>query len=1109
MNMTKIIGDEFPEYIVYQQKIIFNILEDVHSVSSMTELQEAIDNIGDEAGTVFITSGTHVVDTPIDIDGGGSLVIYGHGDNTILQPDDGVNVFNITDCASLTIKNLQIDATNYTGATSSIIVNETNDNVITIEDVTIVGNNLGTGIELVSDNCIIEHCNIDNMLDGIYLNNSNRNIIAQNTVSNNARYGIYLNTVLYSNIGNNTCNLNLTGIYALDSSNNSLSNNICNQNTENGIYLTSSSYNTVSGNTCENNDSNTINAQAGIFITTNSDFNTITGNSLNNNNNIGVGTSYGIIIALDTCNENIVASNNANGNDVDFMDAGTATTITYYVQDAVELQDAIDSIGTKAGIINLEGSFTVSATILIDGNGSYIIRGAGSNSTLTTIGDISCFNIDTARSVLLQNFMIDASSLTTATREIIDVNEDADNIIILDNVIITGDGMNGYGIELNSDNCRIENCTIDSINIGINVLSNSNIINGNNANSCASYGIQIGADYNNITSNICNSNLTGIYVLNGTGNTINDNTIQTNTQNGIYLSGSSQNSLNDNICDGNDSNTGNPQGGIVIDAISNNNMIISNTLINNNNAGAGFGYGVYIGNANCVGNIVKSNNLSGNDIKWQDIGVNSDFEYKCSTGQDIQDAIDSIAAKSGNVKILSIAGGIQLTATIDVDGGGNYIIEGEGEGCVIDCAGDRTAFNITDALYCKISNLKIDADDHTGNFTNSIDIDEASDNRVVIEYISVVNPNGAKFGRGVLITSDNCVIQNCSISRTYIGIQVGGEHNLILNNHITMTDNSGITILGDNNEIIGNDCNNNDISAIKLLSCDSNIISNNNCNNNGAAGQGIYLSASNMNVIIGNQCSGNFHYGIHIYQSNYNNIIGNNCSENDYDQVNDGGGIWLDTNSDYNIISGNVLYGNVNIGAGDAYGINIFDNTCNENCIGFNLYRTNDIDYNDIGTGTILSGDNTAYNEATWNGDLGTPTKNVIRDKFESLNDAIEALDPIGSIMMFSGAFTNNVTKVGWYKCDGNNGTIDLVDKFVRGGDASGAEGGSDDAVVVSHTHMENIAWGVGAVEGVKKFAEFYNEGLENYINTDNTGVSGVGKNIPTFYTLIFIQRIS
>ncbi len=59
------------------------------------------------------------------------------------------------------------------------------------------------------------------MNDGIFLNNSNRHIIAQNILSNNARYGINLDTVLYSNIGNNTCNSNLMGIYVLDSSNNS------------------------------------------------------------------------------------------------------------------------------------------------------------------------------------------------------------------------------------------------------------------------------------------------------------------------------------------------------------------------------------------------------------------------------------------------------------------------------------------------------------------------------------------------------------------------------------------------------------------------------------------------------------------------------------------------------------------------------------------------------------------------------------------------------------------------------------------------------------------------------------------------------------------------
>ena len=643
-----------PPQLMHLIEKVYNNLEDVYSVGSITELQDAIDGIGDGAGTIFIESGVHVITVPIDIDGGGSLVIYGHGDNTVLEVVDGISAFNITDCASLTIKNLQIDATNYTGATSGIIVHETNDNIITIEDVSFVGGGaFGVGIELQSDNCIVEHCNISQLQDGIYLNNSNRNIIAQNIVSNNARYGINLDTVLYSNIGNNTCNSNLMGIYVLDCSNNSISNNICNLNTEHGIYIYGSSYNTLSGNTCENNDSNTGNDQAGMFITNNSDFNTISGNSLNNNNNAGAGDGFGLVISTVTCEENVVASNNANGNDNNWKDVGSRTVIKYYVQTGEELQDAIDSIGTGAG------------TVIIN------------NGTLT------------------------------------------------------------------------------------------------------------------------------------------------------------------------------------------------------------------------------------------------------------------------------------LTATITILGGGDYIIEGEGVGSVIDCGGNRTAFNITNANSCVIRNLKIDADDHTANFTDSITVNEGSDNHVVIEHVSVVNPNGAKYGRGVHIMSDNCVVQNCTINKTYIGIQVDGIHNLVLNNNITATGNSGISVLGDDNEIIGNDCNNNDISAIKLLSCDRNIVSNNNCNYNGSAGQGIYLSASDENIIIGNQCSGNFARGIHLTQSSYNNIIGNNCNGNDYDQVNDGGGIWISTNSDYNIVSGNMLYDNVNIGAGTSFGINIFDNTCNENVIGTNSLQSNDTDYNDAGTGTI------------------------------------------------------------------------------------------------------------------------------------------------------------
>ncbi len=1632
MNMTKIIGDEFPEYIAYQQRLIYTILEDVHSVASMTELQEAIDSIGTGAGTIFIEAGTHIVDTTIDIDNCGSLVIYGHGDNTILKANNGITIFHITCCASLLIKTIALDISAYTlPATDiqAILIDEVNDNIVRLEDVTIHGiggGNFGIGVEINSNNCVIDNCVITQVKSGIFVNGADRTLITNNTSATNAEYGLVLNlagvtTITgnafiangahgiynydsdYSLIGNNGCNDNLSnGIHLELCEHCTVSANAVAGNLLNGIHLTQASYCTLSGNNCNNNDSNTVNPQAGIFITTNSDYNTISANSANNNNNATypVGIGYGILIAAATCNENIVAANNANGNDIDFQDSGTDTIIEYFVQDEFELQDAINSIGSKSGIINIEASFTIAATIGINDpavhGGSYIIRGDGSNTTLTPSGNFSCFNvrearsvifenfaisavnlvgttaaiyilensdnaifvdnitivgdgtngygiqisspncrikncnissmlngivptdehciitgnicnsnnnygiflntadyitvqsntcrlnqigiyltssnknlilgntveantadgiflntsdqntfegniidgnittnvgtdhagitltnslnnfiigntiinnanggagfgygvyivnaactenivrsnnlsgnnikwkdvgvnsdfeylcstnadiqdaidsiaaksgtitiitdniaitvpiligggaggdyiikgdgigsqlitgdnqcfvITNARSVLLQNFKIDASAITgrntvvieideaadnliivdniditgivargwgiecvsdyiqitncristidmgiyisgdyckiesnvcngmdeygidcigdyaiitnnicnsnndsgiqmngaaycnvsqnqchsnnnygifvfnlsnmvladniftlnatgirvedsnyvsingntssdnitsgiviaptssynivigntcidnaagygiivaatcvenivksnnlsgnnwqvwdlgtnsdfeyicstnaeiqdavdsiaaksgrikiitdditintkididgngdyliegdgigsnletgnnkcfditlarsvilknfridatglTGAMDIIDVSEAGDNVVIIENIVIVGDGTNGYGIELNSNNCRIKNCVIDNVNIGINVLSNSNIINGNNANNCASYGIQVSADYNNITSNICNSNLTGIYVLNGTGNSINNNIVQTNTQNGIYLNGSSYNSLNDNICDGNDSNTANPQAGIYIDSNSDNNSIIGNTSINNNNGGAGEGYGVYIGNANCNMNIVRSNNISGNNIAWNDLGTNSDFEYRCSTGQEIQDAIDSIVLKSGIIHILS--GTITLTAIIDVDGGGDYIIEGEGVGSVIDCGGNRTAFNITNAKSCILRNFKIDADDHTANFTDSITVNEGSDNHVIIEHVSVVNPNGAKYGRGVHIVSDNCVVQNCTINKTYIGIQIDGIHNLVLNNNITATGNSGISVLGDDNEIIGNDCNNNDISAIKLLSCDRNIVSNNNCNYNGSAGQGIYLSASHENVIIGNQCSGNFAHGIHIYQSNYNNIIGNNCNGNDYDQVNSGGGIWIDTNSDYNIVSGNMLYDNVNIGGGTSFGINIFDNTCNGNCIGVNLYRTNDTDFSDSGTGTIIFGDDTVYG-ASWNANMGTATKNAIRNKIEDLITLITA----------------------------------------------------------------------------------------------------------------------
>ncbi|KKM98767.1 hypothetical protein LCGC14_1154630, partial [marine sediment metagenome] len=787
----------------------------------------------------------------------------------------------------------------------------------------------------------------------------------------------------------------------------------------NGIYLTTSSYNTISSNTCSNNDSNSITAKAGIYITTNSDYNTITGNSVNNNNNTGIGTGYGIYIATATCDENVIAANNVNGNDVDYQDSGTSTTVIYYVQNTDELQDAIDSIGSSAGIININSSFTVSTTIDIDGGGSYLIEGEGSNTVLTIAADITCFNIDTSRQCTLRNFKINASAYTAggATQEIIDVNEDNNDLVILDNVAITGDGTNGYGIELNSNNCRIKNCEIDNINIGINVLSTNNIISGNNVNNCNTYGIQISsANTNNITTNIVDSNTTGIYISSSDYIILNGNSINSNTENGIELTGSDYATINGNSCVGNDSNTPNAQSGIYLNSDSNNNSIIGNTSLNNNNAGVGKGYGIYIGNANCDANIVHSNNISGNDITWKDIGTNSEFEYICRSASNIQDAIDSIAAKSGTISI--VAGTIGLSATIDVDGGGSYIIEGNNDNTVIDCAGDRTAFNITNARNCILRNFKIDAADITTDGTEIIIINETSDNKIVIDNVNIYG-DADKKGIGIKIESERCEVYNCLIDQLYEGIwAIDDTFELrIINNRITNTGYDPIVIFYTEDGIISNNlisgagatnrggiyssglttsmlsdntitgCN----KGMKLEGCEDNTITGNILYSN--AETGLFIdNSSHYNTISNNKVRDNSENGIYIGFSDYNTINGNVCYGNGSDTANPQAGIYIDDGSDNNVIIGNSSFNNNNAGAGTGYGLYIgtVGSDCDNNVLKNNSFSGNDVQWKDNGVNTEIE---------------------YICNTAQDIQDAIDSISAkTGTIIISSGTITVSTT---------------------------------------------------------------------------------------------------
>ena len=139
---------------------------------------------------------------------------------------------------------------------------------------------------------------------------------------------------------------------------------------------------------------------------------------------------------------------------------------------------------------------------------------------------------------------------------------------------------------------------------------------------------------------------------------------------------------------------------------------------------------------------------------------------------------------------------------------------------------------------------------------------------------------------------------------------------------------------------------------------------------------------------------------------------------------------------------------------------------------------------------------------------------------------------PVGGIIMWSGAIVSIPT--GWALCNGSNGTPDLRDRFVVGaGNAysPGNSGGSPDAVVVSHNHE------ITEPNGGQGHLHSYNSGINfgdplrlqgndlntpryggdtrntNYVTTgisiNSTGSSGTNANLPPYFALAYIIRVS
>jgi len=103
---------------------------------------------------------------------------------------------------------------------------------------------------------------------------------------------------------------------------------------------------------------------------------------------------------------------------------------------------------------------------------------------------------------------------------------------------------------------------------------------------------------------------------------------------------------------------------------------------------------------------------------------------------------------------------------------------------------------------------------------------------------------------------------------------------------------------------------------------------------------------------------------------------------------------------------------------------------------------------------------------------------------------------------------SDTIEMVGWFVCNGHADTPNLFDKFIRGAIASGGTGGSNDAVVVDHNHNIKASQDYVYTSGDLHWHLNQSGGGQSGFVV-NSGVSGVNANIPSYYSVIYIIRMS
>ena len=148
----------------------------------------------------------------------------------------------------------------------------------------------------------------------------------------------------------------------------------------------------------------------------------------------------------------------------------------------------------------------------------------------------------------------------------------------------------------------------------------------------------------------------------------------------------------------------------------------------------------------------------------------------------------------------------------------------------------------------------------------------------------------------------------------------------------------------------------------------------------------------------------------------------------------------------------------------------------------------------------------------------------AIRTLKTNINECKHA--PIGVIWMYDGAgiasadtrttqigdeASDTISMAGWYVCNGQSSTPDLRNKFIRSESASGNTGGEDTHTLTineipSHKHTVNLS-ASGSLLCYQAGSSA--NGASDDARVGNTGGGAAHNNVPAYYSLIFIKKMS